>query len=172
MKHTHTMIHTYVTLMIVIFAGMFLLLPTNTHAYFTTNQKAISLNSHTGLFLIEYAFGTKKYDITMPVQATTSSIKDDTVLGYEIRDTHGDVVHGKTQAIILSNATLGRDGMYHIQKGTAQKMLLAVFFTPDTPQRDAYNLQVTHLPFQFDETQKLQLNPSELIYYKTPATEL
>lgn len=152
---------------------VFFTIPSSTHAYFTTSQKAIPLENGSGLFLIEYAFGMEKHDVTLPIFATTTERVQDTEIGYEIRTSDNEKISGKTTAIVLSGAEIKTDKMYHIRKGTSQKMLLAVLFTPDKNERgQSYTLNVTHLPFQFDTTQKLQLNPSELRYYVSPALTL
>lgn len=143
-------------------------LATPTHAYFTTAQSAETLTGG-ALFTIDYSFGMAKHDVYLPFHAHNQSIVPSTdAVSYSILDEDGAVVAGKVSAIVLSNATLGTDGMYKAAKGAAKKFTLAVVFIPETKDAEkTYRLQVTNLPFNFDGTQQLQLNPSELTYYTT-----
>lgn len=142
------------------------------HAYFTTSQKEIDLKNGSGLFLIDYAFGTKKHSIQLPIQASDTANKQSDTIEYAILDKDGNVARGKTSAIALSHAKISKNGYYAIDKSSVQRFTLAVFFTPETKDSGEYRLQVTSLPFTFDGTQQLQLNPSELQYYKTKLLSL
>lgn len=152
----------------------FLLLATpRAEAYFTTNQKAVAFDGGSALFLIEYAFGVEKYNVHMPILAQDSNEKSSTQVSYAVFDETGKEVEGTVAGIVLSSATLDKSGMYIVPKGTAKRFTLAVVFTPSAPVPTVentvkkYRLQVTHLPFSFNGTQELQLNPSELQYYTT-----
>jgi hypothetical protein len=137
------------------------------HAYYTTNQNAVVLDTHSVLFTIEYAFGNMKHDIYMPILAYNTTATTDTAVSYEILDTKGNIVSGKVSGIVLS-ATSMKNGMYIAPKGHKKSFTLAVIFTPtDTTSKNEYRLHITHLPFNFDNTQQLKLNPSELQYYIT-----
>jgi hypothetical protein len=138
------------------------------NAYFTTGQKAEVLDAHSGLFLIEYAFGMAKHEVHMPALAYTGKEATSTAVSYAIIDKDGNEVTGKSVGIVFSETPLTKNGIYVIPKGTSKKMTLAVIFTPTTGTAlSDYRLQVKHLPFSFDGTQQLQLNPSELQYYTT-----
>lgn len=141
------------------------------HAYFTTAQHAVQLDDTSALFLIEYTLGTKTHDVFTPIMARNGTTSDSAV-SYAVYDEDGTEVHGKGSAIVLSHAPM-QNGMYAIQKGTGRKLTLLVVFTPDTKTAvNEYRLQVTDLPFNFDGTQQLRLNPSELQYYTTKLIEL
>ena len=142
-------------------------IPFSSHAYFTTGQSAESLEGGPMLFQVEYTFGTAKHDLHMPILARNTVEKAQDAVSFAILNEQGERVQGTTVALVISHATY-RDNMYLIPKGVSQKMTLVVFFTPDVPSADeTYRLQVTHLPFNFDGTQQLQLNDSELRYYTT-----
>jgi len=139
----------------------------NAHAYFTTGQRAMVLDTHTALFLIDYAFGVKNHEVQLPIKASYLSTSTDAV-SYAIIDKNGNQVAGKTVGIVLSKTPITTHQMYATPKGKSGKFTLAVFFTPDTSETpNEFRLQVTNLPFSFDGTQQLQLNPSELQYYTT-----
>lgn len=157
---------------ILIVATIILFTPLNTNAYFTTAQNQIDLGNGTGLFLIEYKFGMKKYDVHIPVTAMTN-VKQNDVVSYEMLNKNGDVAMGESVGIVLSDATINENGIYVVPKGTSATFTLVVFFTPEKSEDlNRYKLQVTNLPFQFDGTQQLQLNPSELKYYITRSLKL
>jgi hypothetical protein len=160
-------------LLTVMSLSVFGLSTSTTHAYFTTGQKVVPLENGASLFVIDYKFGHEKHEIQLPIMATTSSLKATNTVSYEIIDKDGHIIPGKVSAIALSNARLGEDKMYSIPKNTAKKFtLIAVFIPTDRSAEDDHRLQVTHLPFNFDRKQQLQLNPSELKYYTTPYTDL
>ena len=163
---THTISLIRAGLMATLVALFFIAVPT--HAYFTTAQSAEALTGGV-LFTIDYSFGMKKHDVYLPFTAHNQSVAPSTdAVSYSILDEDGSVVAGKVSAIVLSDATLGTDFMYRVTKGSAKKFTLAVVFIPETKDAEkTYRLQVTNLPFNFDGTQQLQLNPSELTYYTT-----
>lgn len=152
---------------------LFFLFATPTHAYFTTGQYAEALTGG-GLFTIDYSFGVPNHDVYLPFATHNSSTtKEDTAVSYSILDENGNEIKGKLSAVVLSNALLEKNGMYKVAEGVAKKFTLVVVFIPDVKNPDTtYRLQVTHLPFNFDGTQQLQLNPSELQYYTTKPISL
>ncbi len=150
----------------------FFFLSTPSQAYFTTNQSTRQLENGTNLFLIEYRFGMEKYDVYLPIHAKQGTETKNDAVSFEIYNEKNEVVQGNTTAIVLSDTAINTNGMYRINKGDSKKLTLAVFFTPASPDADtSYSLQVTHLPFNFNGTQQLQLNPSELKYYTTKSSE-
>lgn len=173
---TYTIIHIvkFITLSILLCVAFFSFGIRSTHAYFTTNQNAIVIpGSHTGLFLIDYSFGTEKHEVLLPVKASNTTQKSTDAVAFSILDENGNVVLGKTTSIVLSSAALTAKGMYITPKNKATKFTLAVFFTPTSiDSNQKYRLQVTNLPFNFDGAQELQLNPSELKYYTTKLISL
>ena len=168
---THTISLIRVGLMATLVALFFVAVPT--HAYFTTGQNAEALTGG-ALFTIDYSFGMEKHDVYLPFTAHNQSVALNTnAVSYAILDEDGAVVKGKVSAIVLSNATLGTDHMYKVAKGSAKKFTLVVVFIPEAPNAEkTYRLQVTNLPFNFDGTQQLQLNPSELKYYTTKSIKI
>ena len=141
-------------------------------AYFTTSQYAVALNEKTGLFLINFSFGHEDHDVYIPVLAIRGTEKAENALSYEILDDEDEIAKGTAAALVLSTFPL-EAGMYKIPKGASGDFTLFALYTKDTNETDtAFSAQVTHLPFSFDKTQRLQLNPSELQYYVTPALQL
>ena len=172
---TYTIIHILKSFVFftILLASFFFFSTQSTHAYFTTNQSAIVLSNHTVLFLIDYSFGTNKYEVTLPVRAQNSTVKQNDTVSFSILDKDNKTVAGKTTSIVLSKATLNAQKMYTVPKKVGEKFTLAVFFTPEPYELEKeYRLQVTHLPFMFDGAQQLQLNPSELTYYTTKLISL
>ena len=143
------------------------------HAYFTTEQHAFTINDRIGVFTIEYQFGHEKYDVYMPILALRGSTERSDALSYEILNEDDLKTKGTAAGIVLSSTARVEDGMYRIPKGTSATFTLLGFYTPHASEHDdTFRMQVTHLPFSFNETQELQLNPSELTYYVTPALTL
>lgn len=173
MYTNHHMIHTL--LRAVLFTVVLFAISTSSaNAYFTTGQKAFVVpGSNTVLFLIDYNFGSPKHEVLLPVYASQMEEKKNDHVSYQIRTADGVQALGKTTSMVLSNASINTQSMYVTPKGAAKKYTLAVFFTPASLAPDTeYQLQVTHLPFNFDGTQQLQLNPSELDYYTTKLISL
>lgn len=141
-----------------------------TSAYNTTDQKTYELNNGSALFLIEYKFGHQNHEVEMPFKNVNADSKATDTLAYTILDKEGHEITGKSSAIILSNSRLEKDRMYVTPKGIAKPFTLIVVFTPSASSTPDYRLQVTHLPFNFDGNQQLELNPTELQYYTTPYT--
>lgn len=174
---TYTIKHTLKPTALITFflLSFFLFTTSETNAYFTTNQKAVTLKNNTGLFLIEYSFGMGKHEVHMPILAENTTTTSNTRVSYQIIDDEDIVVStGTTAGLVLSNAPLASDtAQYVTPKGESKKFTLAVFFTPEQANANKkYRLQVTHLPFNFNGTQQLQLNPSELKYYTTKPLQL
>ena len=153
---------------------IFLAIPSISSAYFTTAQSEMKLGADSALFLIDFSFGTAQHEVQIPILATQSSEtpKSDAV-AYTIFDEDGNTAIGTASAIVLSKASINKSGKYSVAKGLSQNFTLAVVFTPTVVTKvNEYRLQVTHLPFTFDGTQELQLNPSELTYYTTDLLEI
>jgi hypothetical protein len=168
---SHTITHIRLSVLGVLCALYFTATPT--YAYFTTGQNAETLTGG-ALFTIDYTFGMTKHDVLMPFFAHEQGVAPSTdAVSYTILDEDNLAVPGKASAIILSTATLEKNGVYRVVKGGAKKFTLAVVFAPETPNPEkTYRLQVTNLPFNFDGTQQLQLNPSELKYYTTKSISM
>ncbi len=163
----------YRTFVFSVFVVCFLnISPHTTNAYFTTDQKTFELDKGSALFLIDYEFGHKNREVQMPFLTKSTSTTATNTLSYSVLNKDGHEVAGKFSAIILSNTKLGENTMYVVPKGFAKKFTLIVVFTPSASTTPDYHLQVTHLPFNFDGKQQLELNPSELQYYVTPYTDL
>lgn len=153
-------------------------LPSVASAYFTTSQKALPLeDGSSALFLIEYRFGTNKHDVHMPILTEVGTERKTGFVSYEIIDGNGNPVRGTMKGIVLSSTPI-KERMYVIPKGLGKNFTLVVVFTPEpavptvSSLPKSYRLQVTQLPFSFNGTQELQLNPSELKYYTTELIEL
>jgi hypothetical protein len=148
-------------------------------AYFTTNQSALKISEDKALYIIEYAFGLEKYDLTMPGVTKRDLLwgTNEDKIGYTFRNESGEVQkEGTVTAAVISRAPRA-DGMYILEKGKAQKMwLVALLETKKGAEPQNYKLQVDSLPFYVDmgakEKDVRQLNPSELQYYVTPSVEL
>ncbi len=167
---TYAFIHTmkFFILTAFLFVSFFIITGTKAQAYFTTGQEAVRLNDTSVLFSIEYRFGHGKNDIHMPVFAQNTTEGTTTTVSYTILDADGNQVPGTATGIVFSKAKLTKDAEYVVQKKEARAFTLMVIFTPETPAPEKeYRLQVTYLPFTFNGTHQLQLNPSELTYYTT-----
>lgn len=164
---------TYSFWILIALTVLFFSFTTSAHAYFTTAQKEIRLSDGSGLFLIEYSFGMAKYEVYMTPFAQRSLTTDTKMVSYEILNEKNEVVAGKAVGIVLSDTMLNKDIQYVVSKNASKKFTLAVFFTPDKKNTgEKYRLHVTYLPFKFDGTQQLQLNPSELEKYTTKGIAL
>lgn len=165
---TYTLIHTFkfIFFLLLLFVS-FLGFTQNSHAYFTTAQREVDLGNGTGLFLIDYSFGTEKYEVLLPIIANNANKKATSTVEFSMLNKNNAIATGKISSIVLSHADTTEKGFYRTKKGIGEKFTLVVFFTPDTPNMSEYRLQVTSLPFNFDGKQQLQLNPSELQYYTT-----
>lgn len=148
-------------------------LPLTTQAYFTTGQRVIKLNDSSALFLIDFVFGHEKHEVHIPLAAHNGTGTSPYSLSYSVLDKSGEIAEGTAAGIVLSEAPLQTSGMYIVPKNMAKKFTLAVFYkNVAAEQKQRYHLQVNHLPFMFDGSQQLQLNPSELESYRTESTGL
>jgi hypothetical protein len=153
--------------------SIFLSTPFSSNAYFTTDQDAVVIPPNAVLFSIDYAFGHKSRTVGLPLHAQMTDLPSNDSVSYLIYDENGAVVRGKAVGIVLSDAKLLHSGSYKIEKGVSKKFTLYSVFIPDVYVAGAkYRLQVTNLPFTFNDTQELQLNPTELKYYTTPFVTL
>lgn len=144
----------------------------NTHAYFTTAQNAFTANDTMGVYTVDFSFGHEDYDIYIPVHAERGNGQSNESLMYEILDDEKETAHGDAIGIVLGNVPV-RDGMYIVPKGYKASFTLLVFFSPnETETESEFRTQVTYLPFRFDGTRQLQLNPSELVPYTTKLLSL
>ncbi len=171
---TYTIIHLirYSIVLLILLLSFFSIFTHKADAYLTTGQEAIAIDSHSGLFSIDYEFGHESHEMHLPIFANLGGEQQTSRLTYQIIDETGREVSGKTAGIVFSNAPLGKS-MYEISKGVAKKFSLVVVFTPsENTSGHTYRLQVTNLPFSFDGSQQLQLNPSELKYYTTKSIAL
>lgn len=154
---------------------IFLVTPSISSAYFTTSQSEMKIGDQSALFLINFSFGTTKHDVQIPIIATQSSeTLTSNAVEYTVLDEDGNTAIGTASAIVLSKAELNKSAKYYnVAQGLSQNFTLAVVFTPTVVTKvNEYRLQVTHLPFIFDGTQELRLNPSELKYYTTDLLEI
>ncbi len=144
---------------------------TPANAYFTTGQESFTVDGKTNIYTIDFEFGHAKHDIYIPVHANNTHDAKTNALSYALHDTDGKTLNSNTVAIVLSSAPV-QDGMYFVKKGTKRSFTLLVIETPGTASaHNGSKLQVTHLPFNFDGKQQLQLNPSELKYYVTNSVD-
>lgn len=165
---TYTFIHIVRFVIFVVVLVISFIASTQTHAYFTTNQRALNLGDGSALFLIDFSFGMKNHEVQIPIFADNDTEMNNTSLSYTIFDEDDNVAIGNLSAIVLSDAQINDEKMYVIPKNHLGKFTLMAVFTPTvTTKVNEYRLQVTHLPFNFDGTQQLGLNPSELRYYTT-----
>ena len=154
-----------------LFVGLLAAIPATSHAYKTTDQTAFTLDERTGIYLVEFKLGHQKHDVYVPITATTGNMGD-TTLTYTLYDTDNMSIDGATTGMVISDARID-DGMYKVPAGTKKTFTLFTTFTPEKIETDGqYRLEVTSLPFSFDGTQQLGLNPSELQYYTTDYLKL
>lgn len=147
--------------------GVLTCLPSVSQAYFTANQEAFTLDSTVAYYTVSFKFGHEDHDVYIPINTFRDIKATNTALTYKIYDTNKESVDGTGVAIVLSNARVV-DGMYKVSAGRQETFTLFASFTPEKIETDGeYRLEVTSLPFRFDESQQLRLNPSELQYYTT-----
>jgi hypothetical protein len=138
-----------------------------TSAYVTTGQQAFTVDGKIGVYAIQYTFGHQNHDIYIPINATRGLSTSNNSLSYEITHTDTTTGQGKSVAIVLSTAPI-ENHMYHIKKGHVESFTLLVLYTHDQNESSQeFMMHVTNLPFNFDGTYQLHLNPSELQYYVT-----
>lgn len=136
-------------------------------AYNTTHQESFTVDGKTVVYVIDYAFGHEKYNLTMPMHAVNTHTTATNTLGYEVRTKDGIQGKGKAVGIVLSKAQL-ENSIYTTKKGVLTDFRLLVLYTilPGETAED-FSLHVTHLPFSFKGVQDLELNASELRAYTT-----
>jgi hypothetical protein len=140
-----------------------------THAYVTTGQGAFTVDGKTAVYTINFVFGHKNYDVYIPMHAFSGDATSTHTLTYTFKSTADPLLQHKSVGIVLSSAHM-QDGMYVVKKGTQSTFTLLVLDTPTKHGAGADSaLAVTYLPFTFNRIQQLQLNPSELEHYVTPA---
>ncbi|HEU4677217.1 MAG TPA: hypothetical protein VFS75_00685 [Candidatus Paceibacterota bacterium] len=162
-------IHRAPIALIILLVTFFVLfvLPTRADAYVKTGESTIKADGSI-IFLMDYVFGHEKHEIGMPVIARDTDGALPSMLSYQIFDETGARVAGRAIGIVLSSARVDGTGEYVVPKGHSRKFTLMVIFTPEKNNAvSKYRLQVTSLPFYFDKTQLLRLNPSELTHYTT-----
>ncbi|MCD5381740.1 MAG: hypothetical protein LR017_00310 [Candidatus Pacebacteria bacterium] len=143
-----------------LFCAVCILMPLSSHGYKITDQTAFTLDNTAGIYLITFKLGHGNHDIYVPITATTED-RGNTALTYALYGTDDTTIDGDTTSMVISNATI-ENGMYKVPAGTKKTFTLFTVFTPHTIAVDGqYRLAVTHLPFSFNETTQLQLNPSE-----------
>jgi hypothetical protein len=144
-----------------------LAIPTLSHAYFTTNQEAFTVNGSVGVFVIDFSFGHERHEVHIPVSAKRDSVHTPAAMAYDVVDANGVSGRGSSVGIVLSDAKI-KNGEYVVPKGVSESFRLLVLYTKGASDTEtAFRTQVTHLPFSFNGTTNLQLNPSELQYYTT-----
>lgn len=141
-------------------------------AYFTTKQEAFTVNQKYAVFLIDFSFGHADHSITIPLLASTTETRATTSLSYQVLNSTESVAQGAVTGIVIGDVPLAH-GVYMVPKGKAGHFtLLAVYTKSPIEPSGAFHMSVSGLPFTFDGTQELQLNPSELQYYRTPSVPL
>lgn len=155
---------------------LFVLVPHSSQAYLTSGQEVIRLNESNVLYLIHFDFGSKKYDMRLPIAAYRKETPENSkALEYKIEDNRSESMYSKGAAagIVLSKALIV-DGHYFIPKGEGKRFTLAVILNvPEvaTDEKLDLSLQVTKLPFTLKAENieiGARLNDPELQYYVTP----
>lgn len=147
-------------------------LPSTTEAYFMTHQDAFTVDTSTGVFVIDFAFGHEKHDVHIPVAALRTTNHSNHALSFDVVNDKGTSGISSAIGIVLSDAKLV-NGEYVVPKGVNQSFRLLVLYPKSANDTDAqFRAVVTHLPFSFDGTKDLQLNQSELRYYTTDLVSL
>ncbi len=135
------------------------------HAYTVTDTNVFSIDSRTGVFIIDYAFKHDSHTLTMPLHAVRGTTTDDSALVYEVFDHNGLRGKGTAYAVILSKTKI-HDVNYSLLKGVRGDFRLLVLYTAHPSETSSsFTTHVTHLPFAFMGVQNLSLNPTELIRY-------
>ncbi len=137
------------------------------HAYTVTKTNAFSVDGRTAVFTIDYTFQHGTYNLVMPLKAERGSTASGTVLTYTIVNGSGQPGKGVAHGIVLSSSPL-KNNTYVLPKGVRGDYRLLVLYTrTEDEATEPLMLQVTGLPFAFENVQPLSLNPSELASYKT-----
>lgn len=154
--------------------AVFVLVPlSNTWAYVTTDQHAFLVTGKSAIYAIEFEFGHGDHEVHIPVLARDTMQTSRDFISYTLQNDEGEQVSNVQSAgIVLGNAPI-EDGVYKVPKGEKRAFTLLVIAsaTAEMKTTDMYT-QVQYLPFSFDGEEPLQLNPSELQYYKTPSVTL
>lgn len=155
-----------------------LFIPQSSQAYFTTAQSATKLSADTFLFTISYKFGFQNRGLYMPIMAVrdNDATSSPTRAEYAILQDGAVISAGLSNAIVLTNdsAVVIKDGQYYLPPGKTATYTLVTLLTIPQTEQDQLSLLMTHLPFTFlidGAKSNLQLNPTELQYYRTPAVE-
>ncbi len=162
-------------------------LPASASAYFTTDQKAVQINSDTILYTVTYQFGVKAGALRMPIGAVRGLQAGDPspYVGYTLYSDDKEVVdNGSTYSLVLSDAKV-ENNEYYVPQGEARSFTLVTLvklgenFIPAEDKKMDLSLQVTSLPFTMISKKEnmamelgLRLNPTELQYYTTPEIHL
>ena len=157
---------TRVTLPVFLFVVFFSFTGKSAEAYTLQSHDEIRIGNSV-LFLLNFGFGHEKHTIEIPALADSDDTHTRNALSYRVVNEDNDVAIGTAHGIVLSATGIGKDGMYSSEKNEGVLYTLAVLFTPEEIKTtdESYRVMVTHLPFTFDRTIQLQLNPSELTYY-------
>jgi hypothetical protein len=135
------------------------------NAYTVTDTNVFSIDSQTGVFIIDYAFKHDSHTLTMPLRAVRGTTTDDSALVYEVFDHNGLRGKGTAYAVVLSKTKI-HDGSYSMNKGVRGDFRLLVLYTAHPSETGlTFSTHVTKLPFAFTGIQTLFLNPSELTHY-------
>lgn len=150
-----------------IVVGVLGFIPQQTFAYFTTGSNSFSVNGVVAVFTIDYAFGHKKYGLTMPLVAERQSSSNESALLYDVVTEDGVSGKGRAYAVILSDSSI-TDETYRIEKGKSASFRLLTLYerTPEEAGK-TFTLRVTRLPFAFTDVQNLGLTTPELSKYVT-----
>jgi hypothetical protein len=139
--------------------------PLASYAYTVTGSEVFSVDGHTEVFVLDYAFGHAKYALRMPLSAVRGTSPNDTPLSYEIYDMDGEPGNGTTYSIILSETSL-HNGHYITPTGVRTPFRLLVLYQRAPEEMGVpLRLQVTRLPFAFIGVRELELNEHELGKY-------
>jgi hypothetical protein len=139
-------------------------------AYFTTSQQALKVTDTSALYIIQFEFGHDKHEIHIPILAKNTTEQSRSFLSYGLFDDSGNRIPGAETAGIVISDTPIQGTEYVTPLGKDETFtLLVVANLPDGANANKVHVGVNYLPFTFDGTLNLQLNPSELQYYATPS---
>jgi hypothetical protein len=158
-------------LSLIIASSLLLLGAPSSFAYVTTGQQALSVNQTLGIYTIDFRLGHEKHEIYVPIRLLKGDAKETDHVSYEIYNDDNEVAQGMSYGIVLGNVPV-KDGMYVVPKGKAGSFTILMFYAPLKGSSTPYYAHITSLPFNFDGSQDLQLNPSELTYYTTKSLTL
>jgi len=159
-----------------LFIFSFLITPATGEAYFTTAQSATKITENTTLFTVTYRFGFLNRELYMPI-ITERGLKADATkfsVGYELITATDKIVSiGSTTALVLTNDKdiQIKNNRYYLPEGKSAEFTFVAFVTTPADETTNASLLVSHLPFiMVDKGQEIpaRLNPSEMLYYRTP----